>query len=65
MPSKEPEKTDEPKAKEPVTPPPPKVLKNIVAMAVHHNSLYVSDGDKIYVQIGEKFQPVSLEIADA
>jgi hypothetical protein len=69
MQSKESEKSDDAKAKhvekEPEAPPPPRVLKHIVAMAVHHGSLYVSDGDMIYVQIGKKFQPVDLEIADA
>ena len=45
-------------------PPAPRVLKNIVAMAVLHNSLYVSDGDAVYCQSGGKFRPVSLEIAD-
>jgi hypothetical protein len=68
MQSKEPEKT-EPKAhveKEPEAPPSPKVLKNIVAMAVLHNSLYVSDGDGIFMQTSNgKFRPIVCEIDDA
>jgi hypothetical protein len=70
MQSKEPEKSDDAKAKlvekEPEAPPPPKVLKNIVAMAVLHNSLYVSDGDGIFMQTSNgKFRPIVCEIDDA
>jgi hypothetical protein len=73
MQSKDPDKTerDDAKAKphvekEPEAPPPPKVLKNIVAMAVLHNSLYVSDGDGIFMQTSNgKFRPIVCEIDDA